>query len=243
MGSWTLQSATPDIRPRNDVYGHYFAVRFRLKYSPSTFGSFAEMPRLEWKETITMIERSAGTWWRFEGDQYARLPSSQTFNSWVRRYVNAYYSVRNSLYGPDESSRLYDRNGGQLPRDTFAQATDDAARANAVRSYLKSNGGIFEAMVVDKPGINKPALGAMPAVHKNRILTFDCGLTGTAIRVKAYQHLTVDSTKPETGWFRECVLNSTSRPFSTDGLRNVAVPADVARISPFTGSATRGEYQ
>lgn len=239
MGMWTLMSARPDIRPRNDVYGHYFAVKFKLKYSPSLMGSFAEMPRLEWKETITMIESRAGTWWQHVVDQYARDPNSQTFISWVSRYSWAHDAVRQQKYGPDDMVSFYDKNGNRLKRDDFPRIESSKEQADFVRNYLKKHGGIMEVLVVDKPGINKPT---DTTTHKRRILTFDCGLRGAGIRVAAYQDLTVDGAQPETNWKRECVLQSISQPYSTMGLNKVQAPADVLVVKPFTGSAASGIY-
>lgn len=239
MGNWTLMSARPDIRPRNDVYGHYFAVKFKLKYSPSHFGSFAEMPRLEWKETITMIESRAGTWWQHVVDQYQRDPNSQTFISWVCRYSFAHDAVRQQKYGADDAVSLYDKNGGKIQRDAFPRLESSKDQADFVRNYLKKHGGIMDVMVVDKPGINKPT---DTTILKRRILTFDCGLRGSGMRVAAYQDLTVDGALPETGWKRECVLQSISPPYSTTGLNRVQPPSDVLVVKPFTGSAAQGTY-
>lgn len=243
MGSWTLVSTRPDIRDRNDVYGHYFAVKFKLKYSTSLIGSFSEMPRLEWKETITMVEPTKGTWWQFVGDQYERNPSSQTFITWTSRYKNAYHCVRRQLYGnPDELCILYDKHGNRLPPDTFPRGmAQQGEQAELVRNYLKAHGGIMEVTVVDKPGINKPQVGQ--AVDKHRILTFDCGLRGLGMRVTAYQDLKVSSSVPEDQWKRQCVLGSISTPFSTAGLTKVQPPPDVLIVKAFSGGAHDGLYQ
>ena len=240
MSQWTCTSVTHSIRDRNDVFGNYLAVTFKLKYSPSRFGSFKEMPRLEWKETITMIERNKGTWWQYIGDQYARNPNSQTFKSWTGRYTNAYYCIRNQLYGPDDTVRLYDKHGNKLPRETFTRQNSDKDKADVIRSYLQSHGGIMDVTVVDKPGINKPKND--PAVHKERILTFDCGLNGAGARVKAYQHLIVNGGTLENQWKRECVISMMTNPFQTAGLRKEPPPPDVTVIKPFTGNAQYGSY-
>ena len=47
MGQWSLVTETPSIRDRNDVYGHHFAITFKLKYTASMMGSFIESPVLE----------------------------------------------------------------------------------------------------------------------------------------------------------------------------------------------------
>lgn len=239
MGQWTLLSATPDIRDRNDVYGHYFSVKFRLKYKPSFLGTFSEMPRLEWKEVITMIEWNKGTWWQHTVDQYVRDPNSQTFISWVSRYSAAHYAVRRSLYGPEDATCLYDIYGNRLQSESFPRLSDSKEQADYVRKYLSKHGGIMDVIVVDKPGINK---NTDINTHKNRILTFDCGLKGCASRVIAYQHLIVDGSKAENAWHRKCELSAITPPYQTTGLRKVDAPDDVRIVKPFTGGAHKGTY-
>ena len=239
MGNWTVLSATPSIKPRNDVFGNFFALTFRLKYTPTRFGSFKEMPTLEWKETILMIERNNGTYWQITVDQYKRDPNSQTFISWVSRYDNAHYNVRRQTYSYEGVTKIYDNNGQRIPQDTFPIIEDTKEQAEFVRKYLKNNGGIMEVSVVDKPGINKPNNDRN--VLKERFLTFDCGLQGAGPRTKAYQHLVVSGALPENRWTRDCVLSSITPPYSTAGLRQVPPPADVSVVKPFTG-ASGGRY-
>jgi hypothetical protein len=241
MSGWTVMSAVPAIRPRNDVFGNYFVVTFKLKYSPPRFGSFTEMPRLEWKETITMLEKRKGTWWQIDVDQYQRDPDSRTFTSWVNRYVWAHGQVTGQRYGADAPVKLFDEKGGRLPATTFARTQDSKTAADEVRSYLKSRGGIMEITVEDKPGINKPT-GGDTTFHKHRILTFDCGVGSGGPRVKAYQTLIVDGAVPEAQWRRECEVSSFSSPFSTAGLTKGPPPADVSIVKPFTGGAHQGTY-
>jgi hypothetical protein len=97
----------------------------------------------------------------------------------------------------------------------------------------------MKVIVVDTPGINRPQPGRV--VHKNRILTFDCGLRGAGPRVSAVQHLTVDSSVGEGQWFRECKLGGISRPFSTAGMQQVQPPPDVTEVKPFRSD--QGRYQ
>lgn len=241
MGSWTVLSATPGIRPRNDVYGHYFVVTFRLKCTSTLIGSMPEMPRLEWKETITMLEKRKGTWWQVEVDQYQRDPNSQTFVSWINRYNWAHNQVIGQRYGAAEPVKLYSESGSQLPATLFKRTTDAKTAANEVRDYLKSKGGILEVTVEDKPGINKP-IGIDATLHKHRILTFDCGVGKGGPRVKAYQTLIVDGALPEAQWRRSCEISPMSTPYSTMGMTKGIPPADVTIVKPFTGSAQHGTY-
>lgn len=238
MGKWSLVSATPSIRDRNDVYGHYFAITFKLKYAASMMGSFTESPVLEWKETITMIERTAGTWWYAEFDQFGRLPDSPTFGAWTYRYVLAHTAVLNSAYDDQQPSRLYDNNGQRVPATAFKKASGSKDAAEQVRNYLKKNGGIMVVTVTDTPGINKPDDAT---TDKFRLLTFDCGLKGMSPRIKALQSLTVQGIA-EAGWTRECSVGGVSRPFNTNGLTKVAAPADVTKVVGFTGGAHAGTF-
>lgn len=240
MGSWKCLSVTPSILDRNDVFGHFFAVEFKLQYTPSTFGMFAEMPRLEWKETITMVEQRAGTWWQYIGDQFARNPGSMTFMSWTSRYIWAYHNVCGGKYDAKDIDCLYDKLGNPLPDNTFPELSEPKAQADAVRSYLKNQGGIMRVTVVDKPGINKPM--ANPTVLKDRVLTFDCGLKGLGPRVNAVQHLIVDGAASEATWHRECRVGGVAPPLQTAGLNRVSPPADVSIVKPFTDDANSGMY-
>jgi hypothetical protein len=245
MGTWTLESATPTIRDRNDVYGHIFAIKFRLKYTTSAVGPFAEMPRLEWKETITMAEPNAKTWWQYVGDQYQRNAGSPTFMAWTSRYVNAYFCVAKQKYEPDALTCLYDVQGQKLPSATLPQASSPKEQADAVRTYLKASGGILEVTVVDTPGIKKPEKPkpGQPAVLKDRLLLFDCGLRGMGKRTTAYQRLTVDGAKSEAQWFRECRVATGSPPLSTTGFAKVNPPPDVSVVKPFAANPQSGIYE
>lgn len=238
MGQWSLMSATPSISDRNDVYGHYFEITFRLKYTTSMIGRFTESPILEWKETITMIEESNDTWWFAEFDQFGRLPDSPTFAQWTYRYCLAYDALTLGNYAANQPSRLYDKNGGKLPPNTFLKVRSNKDRADAVRNYLKRNGGILEVRVKDSPGINKPKDNM---VKKHRILTFDCGLRGMGLRVKAVQTLHVQGMI-ENQWTRSCILSEISYPYKTNRLDRIAAPADVTKVKPFSGGPTQGTY-
>jgi len=240
MGTWSLVSATPTIRDRNDVFGNFFAVKFRLKYTSSAIGLFSETPRLEWKESITLAEPNARTWWQYVGDQYQRNAGSRTFMTWTSRYVNAYDCVSRKKYGPDALTCLYDPKGQPLPSSALPKAASPKDQADAVRAYLKANGGIMEVTVVDTPGINKPS---DPKVFKDRLLTFDCGLRGMGARVTAYQRLTVDGSKPEAQWLRDCRVGTSSPALSTTGLTKVNPPADVTVVKPFSAAPQSGIYE
>lgn len=239
MGHWTLQSATPSILNRDvEVYGHYFSITFRLKYSPSMMGSFTETPAFEWKETITMIERTKGTWWSAEFDQFQRLPDSPTFYNWTNRYILAHSAAVALDYSDSQPSCLYDKNGNRLPANTFTRANTQKDAADQVRNYLKKNGGVMVVTVTDKPGIMRPTDAT---VDKLRILTFDCGLQGMGNRITAIQQLKVVGVN-DANWTRSCTTDLISQPFQTQGLNQVNAPADVTRVTPFGGGPHDGTY-
>ena len=245
MGMWTIENITPDILERNDTYGHYFIVKFRLKYTPSLFGQFIETPRLEWKEKITLVEPDAGTWWEYTGDQFARNPGSATFKPWVNRYLRAYDCIKSNLYNQPCLVYIYDSKGQPIPKKIIDKLKNkpktSQQKADFIRDYLKNNGGIIEISIVDVPGLNKPR-GQDNVIHKNRILTFDCGLKALGRRTKAYQHLTLDSSKQPAQWFRACQLSDMAPYIPVGSLRKIPVPDNVSIIKPFTGGAMGGTF-
>jgi len=237
MGSWAFRGATPQVSDRNDKYGKNFGIVFKLAYTPSKFGSFTEIPKLEWKEVILMLNHHDGTYWKHEVDQYKRNPRSLTFISWIARYKNCYFAVRT---GNTPATKFFNAQGGVIPRDSFPQGLDYQAAADCVRKYLKSHGGIMEILVNDTPAIGKPAMNEH--IHKERTLTFDCGFKGMGPRTYAYQYLDVIGGQPENTWTRRCEVSSISAPMRIPpGYRMVPAPADVVEIKPF-GSQQKGDY-
>ena len=229
MGRWSLLNVTPKISVRKDknVAGHMFEVSFRLKYTPSKFGSYTEMPRLEWKETIKLFDRYKGSYWVYAGDQYERNPSSHTFKSWISRYVGGYNCVYYQDYGKLGYTELFDVNGGRLKKETFGQKRlPPEAQVDAVLGYAKSHGCILEIPVRDSPAINRPAHNN-PVVNKERFLTFDCGLKGMGRRIYAYQHLVVSSSIEPSNWTVTCGLGHRSFGTQTTGLKQEPPPKDV----------------
>ena len=246
MGQWSLMSAIPSIRNQEDVYGHFFTITFRLKYTTSMMGQFTESPILEWKETIRMIEMDKGTWWFAEFDQFGRLPNSPTFAQWTYRYILAYDALSKGNYANTEPSRLYDKNGIELPLNTLPRVLSNMDRADAVRTYLKRKGGILVVQVTDKPGINKPQpkdnMEEDNMFHKHRILTFDCGLKGMHQRVKAVQTLNMEGMI-EAHWTRTLTIGI-SYPYTmnTNGLQSIVAPPNVTKVVTFSGGPTKGTY-
>ncbi|HWR54411.1 MAG TPA: hypothetical protein VN428_25105 [Bryobacteraceae bacterium] len=221
MGHWTLHSMNPAFSPLDgETFGNNFQVTFMLRYSPSTFGSFAELPRLDWSERIFMKEHTKGEHWEYEGNQYERLPYSPQFKVWSGRYVEAY---GRDIFPKKGHCRLLDGRGVPVAPGALNAAAENGEAADAVRSYLKSHGGFLEIEIHDVPAIRATTDG-----RKERLLLFNCGLVGGAQRVYAEQYLDVDPTKPRSTWLREFRLGY-ERAWSTRGLRPVPPPDNVTR--------------
>jgi hypothetical protein len=233
MGSWSLVNIrTWNSNRDGEVFGHYMPVVFRLKYTPSLIGSFKEMPALEWKEVITLLDHAKGEYWVYVGDQYRRNISSPTFATWTYRYILAYVSTRAGTPFDEITSPavLYDRNGRQVPSNALPDVNSNPDRANAVRDYLKRNGGMMDCLVRDSPGVQTPR--PEDQTDKERLLTFDCGLEGTAQRVYAWQYLKVASARPAHQWTRQFKWDNASPGLKTTGLRRVPPPDNVTQFKP-----------
>ena len=226
MGQWRLQNAQLSISDMTgNVLGHNWRVTFKLKYTPTTFGRYQELPRLEWKESIKLLDRGKGEFWEFQADQYARHPGSLTFFMWRNRYNVAYQFVRDSSGQHD--IRLYAANGEKIPSKTFGKASSASEKTKIVIDYLKKHGGILEATVHDKPSIGLNSAN----VHKERLLTFDCGLRGMGRRFVVYQYLNVDKGQPRTRWTSACKQGVFCLNLNTQGLRRVGPSHDVTKTS------------
>lgn len=235
MGTWSCTEITTARRDRTrDLYGHFMDVTFTLRYRPSLIGGFREMPRLEWKEVITLLDHERGQVWTYAGDQYARNAKSMTFFTWYSRYVLAYDSVAHPAPGPVQ---LLDSLGRRLPRDRFAPTPDPDEKVRRVRRFLSRQGGIVRITVTDTPAINRPRSGR--PVHKERLLTFDCGLRGMGRRVRAWQYLRVTSDRPEHTWSRRFQFTHDSPLLEAHGFERVPPPINVSMVkTPHFG---RGE--
>lgn len=226
MGIWRLESVngvSSDFTT-DQLFGNKLEVTFRLRYTPSIFGSFAETPKLYWHERITMKELHKGVWWEFEKNMYEHNPCSNTLKIWAGRYVHAYKSV----FGVKGQVKLLSEQGMQLALADLKQGlADSAQQAEAVRSYLKKRGGILEITINDIPSINKPKGNE----HKERLLRFDCGVVGGAQWFRRAQHLDVDASKPEAEWTR--LVTAGQLVFSPDqGLMQTIPPGEVTRVRP-----------
>jgi hypothetical protein len=227
MGSWSVVSAAGRFTPLNTStnFGTNFYVTFRIKYTASTFGSFSQPAKMEWDEVIWVIDRNKGEMSEFAGNMYTHKPASPTVAVWAQRYFRAYLHAKNLPTGDSRMkghSKLFDKNGVAVPGTKFGTYTTVADQNKAVENYLKSNGGILEIEVHDIPSFVKPVGTA--AMNKERLLTFNCGAGPTGPRVKAWQYIAIDTTKPPDQWRSEFQMNASPPGIKTTGLRIVPNP-------------------
>lgn len=241
MGTWTLESINhrTETFDTPELFGNHYIVTFRLRYTRSTFGSFTEMPMLDWHEVIMMNEHHKGEHWTFTTNMYAHNPTSRTLQVWPRRYYAAYdTAAKLSDATMKGSSKLLDKNGQPVGIDILGPGvTSPQEKADVVRDYLKRRGGVMVIEIDDIPSINMPRGGE----HKERLLIFNCGLVGSSLRTKAIQYLNVNHALPRMSWTRRFDLSHTLTGLKTTGLRVVTAPPGVA--SPRSQPFFPGEYK
>jgi hypothetical protein len=230
MGTWSLQSVnitTVEPYETSELYGTKVVATYRLRYTRSMVGGFTETPRLDWHETIMMNERHKGEAWVFDTNMYAHNPLSRTLEIWAKRYIEAYNHANGRAFAGKGYAKLFDTNGIQVRANALQTKTDPAAKADAVRKYLKDHGGILEMQIHDIPSINKPRPG--DTVHKERLLLFNVGVEGGNTRAQAYQYLVVNSALLAAQWTRQHGNGWTISRLNTTGLRSVTAPVQVSQ--------------
>jgi hypothetical protein len=233
MGTWSVQSVTCRNSPLNTPteFGTNWYVTYRIKYTTSLIGSFTEPPKMAWDEVILYVDYVKREYWEFVGNMYTRKPDSPTMAVWAQRYFRAYLHAHNTpfvgSFGKQKGhSKLFDNNGAPVAGTKLGTHAGVAAQNKAVRDYLKSNGGILEIEVHDIPNVLKPTGGKIKNVE--RILSFDCGVTGIGPRVKAWQYVKLDSAQPATSWVYQFQTAGSPPGFKTSGLTKIpptAVPS------------------
>ncbi|MCG3124251.1 MAG: hypothetical protein GIKADHBN_02703 [Phycisphaerales bacterium] len=227
MGTWTLERLTTEFSDydTSELFGTNFKARFWLAYTPTAFDRFAETPRLDWHELILMKEHHNNQWWEFETNMYEHNPLSNTLKVWPGRYVIAYDTAAGEPpFGVKGRSELLDRGGMRVAIDKLgAGISDNAQKADAVRSYLKKHGGILMIEVHDIPSINKPTGNQ----HKERLLKFNVGVAGSVLRAQAEQYLVVNHAQPKAAWTRR-FSNGWPTAWNPGAAPKVAAPASVS---------------
>lgn len=184
---------------------------------------------MDWCEVIMMNERHKMETWRFKTNMYEHNPTSKTLEIWSKRYVEAYNHAHGSPWRGKGHSILFDKRGLPVPKTALPMKSDGPGKADAIRNYLKSFGGILELQIHDIPSINKPKASDEP-IHKERLLLFDCGIIGSGPRVKAFQYLVVNSGRPRCEWERQMGLGWNISGLKTTGLTTVQPPDQVSMV-------------
>lgn len=235
MGRWTLESINGATSPYiSETVGHNVIVTYRLAYEPSMMGQFKELPILEWNEQIYMIEHHKREWWEFSANMYQHNPLSKTLEVWAKRYVAAYDQAKGMPFLGKGSSKLLKKSGAPVQAADLPQAMSNADKADAVRSYLKRNGGKLEIVIHDIPSINKPDA----QTHKERLLVFDCGFAGGGPRYQGTQYLNMNGAQPQHAWVKDFQVAGAalSHQFmrNTMGLKKTPAPPLVSQPRPAT---------
>ena len=238
MGSWTVLSVAGRHSALNTAtsYGTNWYVTFRLKYTATTFGSFVEPPKMAWDEVILYADYGKGQYWTFSGNFYTRKPDSPTMAVWAQRYFRAYLAAHNqpfTSYNAKGHSKLFDNNGVAVTGAALGTHMGEDAQNKAVQNYLKKHGGILEIEVHDIPNVIKPTAGQ--AKNVERVLIFDCGVTGMGPRAKGWQHVKIDSSQPETSWTYNFQTAGSAPGIKTTGLTQVADPTPKGDLLPTGG--------
>ncbi len=240
MGTWSVQSVTCRHTPLNSPteYGTNWYVTFKLKYTSTLIGSFVEPPKMAWDEVILFNDYGKGERWEFVGNMYTQKPDSPTMAVWAQRYFRAYLNAHNQPFSDSFGrqkghSKLFDKNGAPVGGQALGTHVGEQAQNKAVQDYLKRNGGILEIEVHDIPNILKPVAGKL--VQKERVLSFNCGVTGMGPRVKAWQHIKMDSTQPETSWTYNFQTAGSAPGLRTTGLKIVPDPTPKSDLLPTGG--------
>ena len=217
MALWSVMSVTGRSNVLNDAtnLGANFYVTFRIKYTQSTFGAFIEPPIMAWDEVIMKCDYTNRQYNEFIGNMYTHKPASPTVAVWAQRYFRAYLHAKGLPYNNWKGdakghSKLFDKNNSAVPGTALPNAVGLEAQNKAVQNYLNLNGGILEIEVHDIPSFIKPTTGIVKNIE--RILTFNCGVTGMGPRVKAYQHLKLDSTQAPNTWTNVFVIGGGNPP-------------------------------
>lgn len=239
MGTWSVLSVTSrhDALNTSTEYGTNWYVTFRIKYTPSRMGGFVEPPMMAWDETILFNDYVKKEHWMFNGNFYTRKPDSPTMAVWAQRYFRAYLHAHNTpfvAFGGKQKghSKLFDANGKPVPGKALGTHVGEANQNKAVQDYLKKNGGILEIEVHDIPNVLKPG-----GKDKNveRVLIFNCGVTGIGGRAQGWQHIIMDSSKPELSWTYNFQTAGSAPGLKTTGLKVVPDPTPSGNLLPTGG--------
>ena len=203
---WTLHSisSSSSLLDVGNYFGHNFEVEMTLQYTPGPAGQWSEPPPFEWQEKIIMLEHSKQERWEDARDQARYAPLSPTLRVWRDRYLAA-FQEGDYVYPGD--ARVLDNNNQPVHFATLrGEQWDDARKAEAVRDYLKNNGGRLRIRIHDIPALGRPDVNNT-IVYRERLLLITAGLQGIANKVRWTQRLMINNALQRTDWTRLCTPN------------------------------------
>jgi hypothetical protein len=125
------------------------------------------------------------------------------------------------------SSILTTSRGSPVGLDAIGPGLKGAKQAEAVRTYLQTNGGGLDVTIHDIPSLR---LTNPKATRVERLLAFDCSVVGEnspKLRYRGNQYLDVDYTKKQKDWKRE--FPSKKNALDVDGFMKVEPPPAVSQ--------------
>lgn len=241
MGQWNVLSINCRHKPLNTPsnFGTEWFVTYKLKYTPSMIGNFTEPPKMDWDETILFVDRAKQEWWEFRGNFYTQKPDSPTMAVWAQRYHRAYLHAHKEpftgSFGEAKGhSKLFDKNNVPVTAQALGKHMGVDAQNKAVQKYLKDKGGILEIEVHDVPSLNKVLAGGT-AKDIERVLIFNCGVEGSGMRAKGWQHVKMDSSQPASSWHYEFQTAGSAPGLKTTGMKKVPDPTPKSNMLPTGG--------
>lgn len=241
MGQWTVLSVSSRHEPLDDAksFGTNWYVTYRLKYTPSTFGSFVEPPKMAWDEIIMFVDHGKSEYWEFSGNFYERKPDSPTMAVWAQRYFRAYLNAHRQpftgSFGESKGhSKLFDAKGIPVTPQALGTHPTIDAQNKAVQKYLKDRGGMLEIEIHDVPAVLK-APGPSGRKNVERVLIFNCGVEGGGQRAKGWQYIKMDTSEPKTSWTYNFQTAGSAPGVKTTGLKKVPDPTPQSDLLPTGG--------
>lgn len=171
------------------------------------------------------------------GNLYTQKPDSPTMAVWAQRYFRAYLHAHGTTFTDMRREKGYSKlfNAAGAPVTGAQLGVHEGAQEqnNAVKNYLSKNGGTLEIQIHDTPAI---VFQRGQAKNVERVLVFNCGVTNDTKRIKAWQHITLDTSKNRETWIYNFQTGDFPSPgVKTTGLKIVPDPTPKSDLLPSGG--------
>jgi len=200
-----------------------------MRYNPGGAGNtaFIESPHLTWKEEIFYKNHKEKSYWHWKDNLFAYRPLGGTFQSWRRRYIEAYNTatMAPTLRGLIKGAVELRDSAGHPVRITHLpgrpQPVTDEEKARFIRNFIQKNGCQLSVEIDDYPAVaisppevyshlNPQGLPKVPQhiaqdverleKRNERLLLFECGV-GVNL-VTASQYIVIDQYL-RANWIRQ----------------------------------------